>query len=84
MLVATRKPELPTGTGNFQEQAEIPGGSRHGPGAGLVCWLRRAAGDGALLLGLGRGEQGQGNKLATSTARRETAELPLLATEFPR
>lgn len=46
--MATKKPELPTGTGNFQEEPEIPGGSWHSPSAGLLAaqnhWGRSAAG----------------------------------------
>lgn len=46
--MATKKPELPTGTGNFQEEPEIPGGSWHSPSAGLLaaqnCWGSSTAG----------------------------------------
>lgn len=46
--MATKKPELPTGTGNFQEEPKIPGGSWRSPSAGLLaaqnCWGSSTAG----------------------------------------
>lgn len=55
--MAARKPELPTGTGNFQEEPEIPGGSQHGPGTGLgLLAVQNHRGRSA---GLGPGEQRQ-------------------------